>query len=264
MILGRSKVAEPAYELTAAIYDRIYAWKDYSADARRIRQLVRTYGPPRPRSLLDVACGTGSHLQYLARGLDGTGLDRSEAMLQIARKKLPHVRFVRARMERFHLEQQFDVITCLFSAIGYVRSKDELHRTFRNFAAHLQPGGVAIVEPWLTPGGYHAGTIHLGTFGDSRWPIVRMNLSERRGDRSIMDMHHLVATPQGIRHSVEHHDLGMFSVRTYLAAFRAAGLRARFLRVGLMQGRGLFVAVLPPLGSGARAPPRRRAAGGSG
>lgn len=262
MVPTRTDAPESAYALTAAIYDQIYAWKDYAADARRIRRLIRTYGPVRPRSLLDVACGTGSHLAYLGRGFEATGLDLNEGMLRVARKKLPQVRFVRGRMERFRLREKFDVITCLFSAIGYVRSEEELRRTFRNFATHLRPGGVAIVEPWLTTAAYRAGHIHLGTYGDRRFPIVRMNLSERRGDRSIMEMHHLVGTPQGVRHWVERHDLGMFPVRTYLAAFRAAGFRARFLRDGLIKGRGLYVAVLPgvPKRPRARARPRRRPA----
>jgi SAM-dependent methyltransferase len=233
------------YSLTAQVYDDIYAWKDYGAEARRIRRLIRAYGPPHPRTLLDVACGTGAHLAHLSRGLDATGLDVTEGMLRLARRKLPHVRFVRGRMEEFRLEQKFDVITCLFSAIGYVRSAEELRRTLRNFAAHLAPGGVVIVEPWLTRSVYRAGTVHVGTFGDPKFPIVRMNLAGQRGSRSIMDMHHLVGTPKGVLHWVEHHNLGMFEVRTYLDAFRAAGLRARFLRNGLMKGRGLYVAVLP-------------------
>lgn len=233
------------YALTARVYDQIYSWKDYDGEARRIRRLIREYGPPRPSRLLDVACGTGAHLQPLSRGFECTGIDISAEMLRVARKKLPHVRFVRGRMESFALAPRFDAITCLFSAIGYVRNERDLRRTFRGFAAHLRPGGVAIVEPWFTPARYHTGRLTLRTFGTKSFPIARMNLAVRRGDRSLMDMHHLVGTRRGVRHWVEHHDLGMFAVRTYLAAFRAAGFRARYLRNGLMKGRGLYVAVLP-------------------
>ncbi len=239
--------ARVPYSLSARVYDKIYAWKDYAVEARRIRRIIQENGRGRSTTLLDVACGTGAHLAYLSRWYDSTGLDLTEGMLRVARRKLPNVRFVRGRMEEFDLGRKFDVLTCLFSAIGYVRSVPELRRTLRNFAAHLNPGGVAIVEPWLTAATYRAGSIHLRTYGTEALPIVRMNRAEKRGHRSVMDMHHLVGTSRGVYHWVEHHDLGMFEVPTYLAAFRAAGFRARFLQHGLMKGRGLYVAVLPPV-----------------
>jgi hypothetical protein len=71
-----------------------------------------------------------------------------------------------------------------------------------------------------------------------------MSVSERRGLRSVMDMHHLVGTGSGVRYWVEHHDLGMFPVATYLSAFRQAGFKARYFKSGFMKGRGLYVGVV--------------------
>jgi ubiquinone/menaquinone biosynthesis C-methylase UbiE len=252
--------ASAPYSLTSRVYDQIYSWKDYAAESRRIRQWVRRFGPARASSLLDVACGSGSHLAYLSRYFEATGVDLNEGMLRVARRKLPRVRFVRGRMEDFRLSARFDVVTCLFSAIGYVHGERDLRRTLANFARHLNPGGVVIVEPWLSRKVYRAGHVHLGTYGDPRYPIVRMNVARRRGDRSIMDMHHLVATPRGVRHWVEHHDLGMFDVPTYFSAFRAAGLSPRYLRNGLMKERGVYVARLPTRRSRAPASRGRRKA----
>ncbi len=240
-----SRTRLPAYARSADYYDAIYAWKDYAGEARRIRALVARFGPSRARTLLDVACGTGSHLARLRRWYEVTGVDRDPAMLRVARRKLPGVRLVRAPMQTFDLGRQFDVVTCLFSAIGYVPGRRDLRRTARRLAAHLAPGGLALVEAWLTPGQYRAGGFHAQLLGTEERPIARMNLSERRGDRSILDMHHLAAGPRGVEHWVERHDLGLFTEAEYVGAFRAAGLRARFLRDGLHPGRGLVVAVRP-------------------
>jgi SAM-dependent methyltransferase len=234
----------PAYSFSAPIYDRIYSGKDYAGESRQIVRWIRQYGRARSRTLLDVACGSGNHLAHLSRRFEATGVDSEERMLRVARRKLPRARFVRGRMESFRLGRTFDAITCLFSAIGYVRSESELRRTIRNFARHLAPGGIAIVEPWLTRGQYRAGAVHARIYGTPKDPIVRMDVSARRGDRSILDLHHLIATRGGVRHWVERHDLGMFSVRTYLAAFRAAGFRARYRRRGFLRGRGIYLAVL--------------------
>jgi ubiquinone/menaquinone biosynthesis C-methylase UbiE len=233
------------FALTARVYDEIYAWKNYASEADRIRQLIRKYGPASPATLLDVACGTGSHLGFLSRWYQCTGVDASPGMLRVARQRSPDGHFVRARMEDFELEERFDAITCLFSAIAYVRNERDLRGTLQNFAAHLAPGGVAIVEPFIQPSSYRVGSIHAQMFGSEALPIARMNVSRKRGERAIMDMHHLVGTPEGVRYWVERHDLGLFGVPTYLAAFRAAGLRARYLKKGLDPERGLYVAVNP-------------------
>jgi SAM-dependent methyltransferase len=238
-----SRSRSPPYRLSASVYDRVYAWKDYAREARRVHELVQRYGPRPARTLLDIACGTGVHLRYLAHWYDVTGLDASPPMLAVARRKLPGAHFVNGPMQSFRLPDRFDVIACLFSAIGYVRSEAALRRTLANFARHLAPGGIVIVEPWLTPAEYREGSVHLGTYGTKAHPIARMNTSELRGGRSVMDMHYLVATDGRVRHWVERHDMGLFSVRTMLRAFRSAGLTARHLPSRFSTHRGLYVAV---------------------
>ena len=250
----------PPYRNSAQVYDRVYAWKDYRAEARRVRELVQRFGPPRARTLLDVACGTGSHLAYLSRWYDVTGIDANHEMLRQARRKLPSVRLVHGRMQDFRLGQRFDAITCLFSAIGHVRSRRELTRTLANFARHLNPGGVVIVEPWLTPEEYRPGSVHLATSGTADQPIARMNSSQRRRDRSVMDMHYLVAEGGKVFYWVERHDLALFNVPTQLEAFRAAGLKARHLPSRFTTQRGLYVGVLQGSVIASRVPkgPRQR------
>ena len=230
------------YSDVASVYDRVYAWKDYGHEADRVRSLIRRYCARPPRTLLDVACGTGSHLVHLSRSFDSTGVDLSEEMLAVARKRLPQVRFHRAPMQEFRLGETFDALTCLFSAIGYVRSEAELRRTLRTFSRHLREGGVAIVEPWLTPGTFRSGEVRVSVQRSRAGPLVRMNSAEMRGGRSILTMHYLVGEGGVVRHWSEVHNMGLFSRATMEAAFRAAGLRARYLRRGLMPGRGLYVA----------------------
>jgi len=47
---------------TAELYDAIYSFKDYAAEAERVRELVVRAGGPGGGALLDVACGTGGHV----------------------------------------------------------------------------------------------------------------------------------------------------------------------------------------------------------
>ena len=54
-----------------------------------------------------------------------------------------------ADMTSFDLGRRFDVVTCLFSSIGYVGTAERLDQAIATMAAHLEPGGTLIVEPWL-------------------------------------------------------------------------------------------------------------------
>jgi len=61
---------------------------------------------------------------------------------------------------------------------------------------------------------------------------------------SVIDFHYLVATPEGIEHFTECHELGLFSHDEYLGAFVASGLEVVYDPRGLM-GRGLYVGLRP-------------------
>jgi hypothetical protein len=74
--------------------------------------------------------------------------------------------------------------------------------------------------------------------------IVRMSLSKQRGKLSLIEFQYLIGTPKGIEHSVEIHELGLFTHREYLDAFKSAGLNVTHDPEGL-DGRGLYIGVKP-------------------
>jgi len=192
-----------------------------------------------------VACGTGNHIGFLKRRYAVEGLDLEPALLAIARRKHPDVRFHRGDMERFDLGRRFDAVICLFSAIGYMTTLSRLRRAVRTMARHLRPGGILIIEPWLTPERFEAGRADGILIAHPGLKIARMNTTRRTGGRgSILVFHHLVGQRGEIRHFVERHLLGLFTLSEYAAAVRAAGLRAIVDRRGLT-GRGLLIGVAP-------------------
>ena len=230
----------------ARFYDPLNAGKDYGAEAARLASLARRYGRSRGRAWLDVACGTGRHLAHLRHRYRVTGLDRSPEMLRIARRRLPGVPLHQADMRTFRLEGSFDVVTCLFSAIGHLRTERDLLRTFRNFAGHLKPGGVVIVEPWIDPAEYRRGYVALVTHEDLRLTVARLSESARRRNHSILRFHYLIAERgHRVRYATVT-DVGLLVARRrLLELMRTAGLSPRFLRRGLRSGRGLLVASKP-------------------
>jgi len=228
------------YSSSAALYDRIYAWKAFADEAGAIRELVDTLHPG-ARTLLDVACGTGGHLEHLRAHFVVEGIDGSPDMLAVARNKLGDVPLHTGDLRSFALGRRFDVVTCLFSAIGYVRSTAELDAAIATMARHLAPGGVLLVEPWFTPEQWRPGRLSGGMSVDTdELKVARFVVSSTRDRFAVTPMHHLVATKDGVEHFVETHELFLAEREELEHAFVAAALvDVRYLPDALM--RGLWV-----------------------
>jgi ubiquinone/menaquinone biosynthesis C-methylase UbiE len=97
----------------------------------------------RPRVLVDLACGTGnSTVPWVSRGRLVVGVDRSEAMLRVARRKSSAVRWHHQDLTRLRLAERADAVTCHFDALNHVLREAELQRVFDNVARILVPGGL--------------------------------------------------------------------------------------------------------------------------
>lgn len=229
---------------SARFYDRLYAFKDYGAAAERLRGVVRARRPG-ARSILDVACGTGRQLEALAGDFAAMeGLDLDPNLLAIARGRLPGVPLHEGDMTTFDLDRRFDVVTCLFSSIAYVRTADRMRDAIARMAAHLEPGGVLLVEPWFSVESYWTGTITANHVDDPDLKISWMYVSERREHLSVLDIHYMVGTPDGIETFSEVHEMGLFAPEEYAAAMRDVGLRHEYDERGFF-GRGLHLGVAP-------------------
>lgn len=228
------------FKKSARFYDAIYAFKDYAAEAARIDALIRERKPD-ARSLLDVACGTGLHLQHLRTRYEVEGLDLDRELLAIAAERLPDAPLHQGDMLDFDVGHRFDVVTCLFSSIGYAQTVEDLERAVRSMGNHLESGGVLIVEPWFTPDAWQDGFFDAIFVDEPALKLARMSISGRDGRLSKVDLHYLVATADGIEHFDESHELGLFTHEEYLSAFYSAGLEVEHDAEGLM-GRGLYLA----------------------
>ncbi|MGH2789127.1 MAG: methyltransferase domain-containing protein [Actinomycetota bacterium] len=231
------------FSKSARFYDAIYSFKDYGSEAKLVRDVILSKCP-RARTLIDIACGTGLHLEHWKNDFECDGLDLDPDLLAVAHERNPELSLHVESMETFDLGRSFDAVTCLFSSIGYTQSVDRLNRAIESMAWHLAPGGVLVVEPWFAPEAYEAG--HLGAVfvDEPDLKIARVNIAELEGGLSRLVFHYLVGTPDGISAFTEDHRLGLFSHDEYVAAFRGQGLTVDHDAWGLM-GRGLYVATKP-------------------
>ena len=243
--------ANADHSRSARIYDAIYAFKDYAHEADTLRWLLDARGVRDGASLLDVACGTGAHLAFLKQHFEAEGLDASADMLKIAGQRHPDIPLHEADMATFDLGRGFDVVICLFSAIGYARTEANLRRTIANMARHVKAEGWLVIEPFFPPDAWFPGRVHSRYIDQRNFNVCRMNVSDVVDDLAVMDMHYMIGTPDGVEHFVERHELGLWTREQMMGAFTGAGLEVEFFDDGLM-GRGLYVGHKPGEANGAR------------
>lgn len=232
------------YKQLAKYYDRIYHRKDYEAEVKQLINIISKYKKSAGNDLLDTACGTGAHLIYLNEEYNCTGLDINKEMIEVCKEKGIEAEFVVGDMSKLNLEKQFDIITCLFSSIGYILTKVGLRDTIKGFARHLKAGGILLIEPWLRKEIYRVGTPHMITYDGEDVKIARLNISELDGDISYFEMHYLIAEHnKPIMHIVDKHKLAMFPIDFLLELMKEEGLDARILYEGLFESRGLLIGV---------------------
>lgn len=228
---------------SAALYDLIYtSFKNYEAEAAQLAELIKTLSG-NANSVLDVACGTGEHARLLSErfGYHVDGIDIEPEFIRIAKQKNPSGNFRQADMKEFEAGRKYDVVMCMFSSIGYVKTLENVEKTFENFRNNLADNGFIIVEPWLTPDVFMPGRFDVITVESNDIKICRMSHASADGMISRITLEYLIGRPDGIRRAGEVHELGLFTVSQMKKCFKDAGLSVRYDEPG-PAGRGLYVA----------------------
>jgi SAM-dependent methyltransferase len=127
------------YTDEAELYDIAFDW-DLSEEAA---WLVERLGP-KCQSVLEPGCGSGRMLAALAaHGLEGVGIDTSEAMLALARARGAEV--VQADMTNFDLGRRFDGAVSVVSTVGILGPEGHAAH-LESMARHLEPGARYLVQ----------------------------------------------------------------------------------------------------------------------
>lgn len=148
-VLRKKKVNE--YSSLACYYDRIMSDNNYEAWAEYIVRMFGRMGAA-PRTVLDLACGTGIITCLLAeKGYDLIGVDISAEMLTEAnaraeRGEFPVVpMFVNQDLRELDMFGTSEAAVCSFDGFNYIQP-DELAEVFKRVSCFVQPGGVFIFD----------------------------------------------------------------------------------------------------------------------
>ena len=145
----------PAY---ASLYDDLYGAKDYGGECDLIEAAFDRFAAARPRSIVDIGCGTGRHLIELAgRGYQMAGVDLSASMLERAAAGgallLPEQQptLLRGDARTFELGREFDAAIMMFAVIGYLTSNTDVRAGLSNIRRHIRTDGLFVCDFWYGP-----------------------------------------------------------------------------------------------------------------
>ncbi|MDE7384550.1 MAG: class I SAM-dependent methyltransferase [Anaeroplasmataceae bacterium] len=134
------------YKRFAYYYDDVYEELDYTLWLDFIKPYLN------PTSfILDLACGSGTLAILLKLNhYSVEGLDLSESIIEIAKEKAKmnhlHIPFYVGDMTNFTLDRTYDVITCFFDSVNFLKTKDDIQNLLSSVNKHLNPNGIFIFD----------------------------------------------------------------------------------------------------------------------
>jgi predicted TPR repeat methyltransferase len=134
-----------SYDKISEIYDHIMSHVDYDMWTEYMEETIDIYHSE-AHTLLDVACGTGTFIEKFSTfGFECHGVELSEKMIEKAREKTSSVIF-QGNMKNFSINRKFDVVTCFFDSVNYLKNIEELILFLNNVSQHLDKNGIFIFD----------------------------------------------------------------------------------------------------------------------
>jgi SAM-dependent methyltransferase len=229
-------------------------------------EACRRWLPVAPRSALDVGCGTGRHLEALARTVpDCWGVDLLESNVAYARATRPGLRVIQGDMRNVRLGRTFDLVTSFGNALSYALTDEDLRRTAETYAAHARRGTLLVVDAlnaraYLDGGGFRErieGRLDTPDFTATSVSVHALDRAARRltrrrtwtipGRPPVEDRaEYRLLEPDELRALLEHAGFAIRALHDN-RGFRASDLRGTpksASDVGGMGGRKLYAAAV--------------------
>ena len=139
------------YSVFARYYDQLTANIDYKGRAEYFGRIIRRFNQTDNNILLDLACGTGSISQEMARqGFDVIGVDLSDEMLGIAiEKKFDsglNIQYLCQDMRNIDMFGTIGITICALDSINHLSSAGDVRQVFEKVALFAEPKGLFIFD----------------------------------------------------------------------------------------------------------------------
>lgn len=234
------------YKQLSKYYDLINNEKNYKEESSDFVRIINKYRKSKGKNLLDLACGTGSHIYYLKKIFHVEGIDLSRDLIKIAKKKNPHVKFGVVDMRKIKSKEKYGVVTILFSSISYLMTKKELIKTLNNVHKILNDGGVLLIETVYLKDYFKGIKNHVRKYSDERISIKRiLNISMKKEIYNLDVRYEIFEEGKPKQIIFDKHFLKAWTKSEFKSFLEKAGFKVKFFNYD-KTGTKLFVCVKVP------------------
>lgn len=155
--LNKKKQVEQMFDTISKEYDGLNRVISFGTDIKWRKKVIKKVCDTQPKSVLDIATGTGDLAIEFAKQLPEakvTGLDLSEGMLKVAREKVEgtaladKINFIKGDSERLPFsDNSFDAITVSFG----IRNFENLEKGLSEIHRVLRPNGIFVILETSVP-----------------------------------------------------------------------------------------------------------------
>lgn len=129
----------------ADFYDEMMIYVDYDSWAKLICDKLKNL--LNGKKILEIGCGTGEISKRLSDcGYDVLGIDNSESMLSVAKKKYDYLNLEKEDMRNLKMENEYDGVICVFDALNYLQNLEDLKNVFMNIKKALKKDGFFLFD----------------------------------------------------------------------------------------------------------------------
>ncbi len=189
-------------------------------------------------TILHLGCGAGGHDFHFKEHFSVTGVDISEGMLALAKKRNPEVTYVTGDMRTIDLNRIFDVVV-VPDSISYMATLEDLKKTIMNAARHLKSGGILLVVAHMKEDFKENSFTYSGKKENTHITVFENNhvVSESTYEAAII---YLIRQDGELIIHHEVHTLGLFSYDHWMAIFEECQLKIDKMNMDHLYDQYLF------------------------
>jgi len=215
--------------------------EDYIEETELLSNLMIEHSKIEVKTLLHLGCGGGHNDYTFKKHFKVISVDISEDMLSLAKKLNPEVNYKYGDMRTIQLGEKYDAVAILDS-INYIKTVEDLQKTFITTYEHLKPGGVFLTFVEKVTGQFTQNNTTCSTHSQGD---VEITFIENYYDPDLTDSSYeatfiyLIRVGGKLEVFTDWHLCGIFKLKTWTELLKKTGFevkQAKFTHPTFVEG----------------------------